>query len=282
MTVVSGRPLNVGCGDRYLTGWTNLDVASHSPEVLAWDVSKPLPLPNDSVPFAYSCHMLEHLPRDAAARFLFELNRVLMPGGIARIVVPDLEVLATAYLRDLHSGISHRTEWSRIHFLDQLTRRTPGGAMKDFLLNGDAASMEYARTRMGSEADATVSARESAPSGRWARLAKSLMAPRVGDRLRLRLSRPIARFVLATLLGPRGVEAFDTGWFVSGGEVHQWMYDEENLAGLFRQVAFQNITRQTPTSSSWKGWSTARLDSDPNGSPYKPESIYMEGTKARN
>ena len=45
--------------------------------------------------------MLEHLSRSAVSSFLFECNRVLMPGGILRLAVPDLQMLVENYLREL-------------------------------------------------------------------------------------------------------------------------------------------------------------------------------------
>lgn len=47
----------------------------------------------------YSSHMLEHLDRAEAQSFLAECRRVLRPGGILRLAVPDLRNAAYQYLR---------------------------------------------------------------------------------------------------------------------------------------------------------------------------------------
>jgi SAM-dependent methyltransferase len=57
-------------------------------------------IPHDraSVDVVYSSHMIEHLDRWEAERFLAECRRVLKPGGILRIVVPDLRITLRDYL----------------------------------------------------------------------------------------------------------------------------------------------------------------------------------------
>jgi len=44
--------------------------------------------------------MLEHLDRESAKVFLSEVQRVLVPNGIVRIVVPDLKKLVAEYRVD--------------------------------------------------------------------------------------------------------------------------------------------------------------------------------------
>ena len=44
--------------------------------------------------------MIEHLDRAEARGFLAECKRVLRPGGILRLAVPDLRIAAARYLED--------------------------------------------------------------------------------------------------------------------------------------------------------------------------------------
>jgi predicted SAM-dependent methyltransferase len=66
--------------------------------VLVHDLSKGIPAESGTVDVVYHSHVLEHLDRDIVPVFLREVVRVLKPGGLHRIVVPDLEALCLAYL----------------------------------------------------------------------------------------------------------------------------------------------------------------------------------------
>jgi SAM-dependent methyltransferase len=69
--------------------------------VLVHNLAKGIPFDSDSVDVVYHSHVLEHLDRDVAKAFLSEALRVLRPGGIHRIVVPDFEAVSKAYLSHL-------------------------------------------------------------------------------------------------------------------------------------------------------------------------------------
>ena len=61
---------------------------------------KKIPLKSSSADVIYSSHMLEHLDSDEVKKFLKEAKRVLIAGGIIRLVVPDLEKLINQYNKD--------------------------------------------------------------------------------------------------------------------------------------------------------------------------------------
>lgn len=71
-------------------------VALKAPVVWA-NVTRRIPAPDSSVSVVYSSHMLEHLDGGAADAFLAEVGRVLEPGGVLRLAVPDLAILARDY-----------------------------------------------------------------------------------------------------------------------------------------------------------------------------------------
>jgi predicted SAM-dependent methyltransferase len=50
-----------------------------------------LPFDDDSVDYIFCSHVLEHFFRPDGDALLRELHRVLRPGGVARVCVPDLE-----------------------------------------------------------------------------------------------------------------------------------------------------------------------------------------------
>jgi SAM-dependent methyltransferase len=121
--------INIGCGATPTEGWINLDnslairaarrpvllrglrtvgVLSHESldlaataraENIQWaNAVRRIPFPDNSADVIYSAHMIEHLDRDEARRFLAEARRVLRPGGIVRLAAPDLRLLVDGYL----------------------------------------------------------------------------------------------------------------------------------------------------------------------------------------
>lgn len=120
--------LQLGAFDRPFSGWLNTDITPHLfvsrvpalPALLArmglisshrlsqhragvfsqlryLNVAKPFPFKSDSVQCIYSSQMLEHLEHEVAMRCLKECYRVLRPGGVMRIGVPDLDQLIVQY-----------------------------------------------------------------------------------------------------------------------------------------------------------------------------------------
>ena len=120
--------LNLGCGLTTPAGWLNVDgslqvvlarmpwlkkllVAARvmsrrqaeipwNPEVMRLDLTRPLPFADGSFAAIYSSHLLEHLYHDQALSLLKECHRVLRCGSVCRAVVPDLEALASRYLKE--------------------------------------------------------------------------------------------------------------------------------------------------------------------------------------
>jgi hypothetical protein len=108
----SSRELNlhIGCGKGLLPGWVNIDV---HPAPLSMNVLRGLPFGRGTARHIFVSHFLEHVyfPRDVKP-FLAELLRVLAPGGIVRIVVPDVEQCIEAYTaRDAAFFASRREFW---------------------------------------------------------------------------------------------------------------------------------------------------------------------------
>lgn len=77
-------------------------------EVLRHDLRTGIPFPDGSADAVYHSHLLEHLDRDSVPGFLAEVRRVLKPGGVHRVVVPDLETDARAYIASLDAATDGR------------------------------------------------------------------------------------------------------------------------------------------------------------------------------
>jgi predicted SAM-dependent methyltransferase len=102
--------LHIGCGPTPIAGWINMDVY---PAPLALNVLRGLPFAAGSARCVFVSHLLEHLFFPADVRpFLAEIRRVLAPGGIVRIVVPDVEQCIAAYTaNDREFFASRRETW---------------------------------------------------------------------------------------------------------------------------------------------------------------------------
>jgi predicted SAM-dependent methyltransferase len=100
--------LHIGCGKGLLDGWVNIDVY---PAPLAMNVLWGLPFADGSAHCVFVSHLLEHLfyPRDVQP-FLKEVRRVLAPGGVLRVVVPDIEQCIEAYVNNDPSFFASRRE----------------------------------------------------------------------------------------------------------------------------------------------------------------------------
>jgi predicted SAM-dependent methyltransferase len=92
--------LHYGCGSRIFPGWINVDAAHTAGIDLQMDLRTPLPLRSNSTRFIFAEHVLEHMdPRTDLPRVLKEFHRVLKPGGVVRVIVPDLAKYCDAYVR---------------------------------------------------------------------------------------------------------------------------------------------------------------------------------------
>jgi SAM-dependent methyltransferase len=122
--------VNIGCGASPTDGWINLDSSpsvrlcrrrlllkvlrftkllskrnlgfaqvAREKGIRYGDVSKRLPLADDSCDVVYSCHMMEHIVKGRVGHALQEMRRVLKPGGVIRIAVPDLRQMAEQYIQ---------------------------------------------------------------------------------------------------------------------------------------------------------------------------------------
>lgn len=98
LSVEGNLKLNLGCGRNIKTGWINIDLFEEKAD-LQLDLREEFPFPDESVAIIYSEHFFEHLEYpEEALKFLRESLRVLVPGGIFSVAVPDTEWTLTSYL----------------------------------------------------------------------------------------------------------------------------------------------------------------------------------------
>lgn len=69
--------------------------------IVVHNLARGLPFEDNSIDAIYHSHLLEHLDRDIARVLLIEIYRVLKPGGVVRVVVPNFEADCRAYLESI-------------------------------------------------------------------------------------------------------------------------------------------------------------------------------------
>jgi predicted SAM-dependent methyltransferase len=116
--------LHLGCGKIAPEGWLNVDgspnvlmgkwpmfrgmlikakllpqtaKADYPSKIQRLNLAKPLPFASNTFDFVYSSHTLEHLYLAQTQALLRECVRVLKPGGVARMLVPDLQAIFEEY-----------------------------------------------------------------------------------------------------------------------------------------------------------------------------------------
>jgi SAM-dependent methyltransferase len=127
-----GLQLHLGSGPEAHEGWISVDKSlvarvSRSPwvaevlarvgvlseqqrttrwpdEVVQMDLAKRFPWDDDSARAIYSSHMVEHLSRTQARHVLGQCLRVLVPGGVLRLVLPNLNGAVARYLDAKRAG----------------------------------------------------------------------------------------------------------------------------------------------------------------------------------
>jgi predicted SAM-dependent methyltransferase len=89
--------LHLGCGNRFILGYVHIDAIDYPHVDHVSTIDNLSFIPGDSVDTIYNCHVLEHFKRRDVDRVLREWRRVLKPGGLLRVSVPDFARLSDVY-----------------------------------------------------------------------------------------------------------------------------------------------------------------------------------------
>ncbi len=90
--------INLGCGERKLEGYINIDLRQTPATDLVCDITEGLPYANNSVELIETYHFIEHISENEAVKLLRECHRVLIPEGKIIIECPDLDQAMREYL----------------------------------------------------------------------------------------------------------------------------------------------------------------------------------------
>lgn len=124
--------IQYGCGLSHPEGWLNFDAsprlrieripllrtALHKsgkalfPHGVRYgDIVRGLPLEQECARGVYCSHVLEHIDRKSVEAALRNTLKLLMPGGVFRLVVPDLAWRTKNYIEMLECGDSSANDW---------------------------------------------------------------------------------------------------------------------------------------------------------------------------
>lgn len=278
--------LNLGCGYRFHPDWTNVDFVSTGKGVIAHNLNDGIPFADSSFDVIYHSHVLEHFSKKEAELFLRECYRVLRPQGVLRVVVPDLEQIVRIYLTALEKAISGLPEWAfnyewiSLEMYDQTVRNDPGGEMATYLYREDLPNQQFVLERWGIEAKNLIEA-VSKQSNKTDSVIKQegIFVKSLKNVYRfLRYPKYRRELFLQGVLG-KEYKLLQIGRFRQSGEVHQWMYDRYSLAMLLKKCGMENIVQCTARESYIANWHSFNLDTEPDGTVYKPDSLFMEAIK---
>jgi len=275
--------LNLGCGSRFHPDWVNLDKKSNDLTVQIHDLRNGIPYPEQTFDVVYHSHLLEHFPKHKALTFMNECYRVLKPEGIIRVATPDLEQIARLYLQALEKALQgdedwkHNYNWIVLELYDQTVREQTGGAMIDYLKQDNIVNKKFISERIGAEAWQAHEGGRTPSNQLYIHEENSL----VYNKLLLLQYLPsiIRKNILKMFLGKKDYQALQIGRFRLKGEVHKWMYDRYSLANLLIQAGFKDPIQRTASNSAIQKWPQYNLDTEPDGTIYKPDSFYMEAIK---
>jgi len=102
--------LHIGSGWRRLEGWLNTDIEL-VPDVMQMDATTRFPFADNTFEYLFTEHMIEHVPYPKGRSMLQECYRVLRPGGIIRVITPDLATIIGLYGPDQCSEQRQYLQW---------------------------------------------------------------------------------------------------------------------------------------------------------------------------
>lgn len=276
--------LNLGCGSHYHKDWINVDFISRADEVIAHNLLNGIPYKDNTFEVVYHSHLIEHFSKTDAVKFTKECYRVLKPNGIIRVAVPNLEEIINNYRKYLplalnnKKGAEFKYDWTMIEMYDQCVRIFNGGELGQLYKKGGLPDPDFVYKRTGFKR--LIDQRKN--TDYYERKTISVLRNKVSGILHKALGISfnvnIKNDLLKMILG-KEFKYYELGKFRSNGEVHLWMYDRFSLARLLRQNGFKDIKICKSSESRVPNWSSYNLDTNEDGTRYKPDSFYMEAVK---
>jgi predicted SAM-dependent methyltransferase len=270
--------LNIGCGYHYIKSqeWVNLDFSKTGDGVIAHNLLSGIPYAENTFDLVYHSHVLEHFTKDDGIKLIQECYRVLKPGGVLRIAIPNLESIVREYISvidklttDIDNPILQENyEWIMLEMYDQTVRNQSGGKMSEFLNRPYLKEADFVIKRIGTPA---ITARNVLKQQKeYSKANTKWTLKEIIKRIKYRIK-------LLTL-GHAHMTFAKIGMFRLGGEIHQWMYDRIALTILLKNENFNAIEVKDGFSSYIKNWANYELDGK-DTKLRKEDSLFIEGIK---
>ena len=107
----TGLCLNLGCGNRKIKGYINIDNRQEVEPDIAWDILNGLPYQDGVVHAVRAYDFLEHIPSRSVFYVMNEIWRVLEPGGVFESFTPDAEYGQGAFQDPHHESFWVENTW---------------------------------------------------------------------------------------------------------------------------------------------------------------------------
>jgi SAM-dependent methyltransferase len=277
------KNLNLACGAVYVIddNWINLDYVSSDVHVRQANLLETLPFDSNSISLVYSSHFLEHIPLHQVPSFLKECHRVLKPGGVIRLVLPDFEEMCREYLTQLDGGDYTKAKLCVIEIVDQCVRLESGGelakAYKQYSkdLEGNDRIRAYIYSRNGQNLPLQSVSTQTA---KLTKLIKLLGKPKLLIR-KVIYQLDMARINILVSLLPKAFKEQNVS-FTGVGERHHWLWDFYQLKHVLEAAGFDNIQRCHFNTSQISNFPFQPLDVNSDNQPRKgQQSMYLEAIK---
>lgn len=148
------KKFHLGCGTIFIPGYLNVGFWPHLGEgalyanpngvegtyMLNHDLVKGIPAADNSLEVVYHSHLLEHLTYSEGIEFCNACFRVLQPGGLLRILVPDLELWARNYITGNQFFFD---EYRRVGLSDDKSMYPTNGSVFMGMLHNHGHKMGY-------------------------------------------------------------------------------------------------------------------------------------------